>query len=369
MNSIPFNEEMTVILNPNVFYSGDSTCSGYSSIQQIGIKIQMSGYHTSGQDICIILYGNIYNWRSFSLETLDTPEDVIRKLYITYGIEYTLQILDGVFSIILLDQRSDLEQSKLYITRDPIGLIPIYFMQHFSMYIISNKYKNENNGTKIGNIQEPEPGTFSTFTKSKKVISKWEHIQNTTYSVLGKSGNCPLDIPIPIDSNKEILRNIILKYVDFAKHIICILEPNNAESYFIADVIDSYFSKSNEIHTPSIETYSIVSDNNEVNSNNVYIHHTNVYINGNVSEQTKMEYLASSIRENNENEDIIVFMGIGINFLKQNSDFDIREKVKNIHKSLGNVIKPFHTENLNVVFPLLDKSWVDFYLSIPPKHR
>lgn len=380
-----FNEKMTVILNPTVC-SGDSAVE---SIQQIGIRVRMSGCHTVGQEICILLFGNIYNWKDFSLDDTTTPEDVIRKLYITYGIEYTLQLLDGVFSIILLDQRSELDQSTLYVTRDPIGLIPFYYVKTFNMYCISNKED------KMKNIKyDPEPGTYSTFTLSHKVISKWEKsIQNTTYSVLGKCGNLPLcclqDIkkmypspPWPTDCQAEsntlyatrnYFYNVIEKYVDSAKHIICIIEPNNSESYLMADVIE-YFYAWNGGTGKVVETICIVCDDEKNDYENTRYNHTNLHIEGNVSDQMKMKYLACSIRENIITEETVVLMGRGIHFLNnvddEKDDFALRKKIKNIHNSLySTIIEPFHNENLNVVFPLLDKSWVDFYLSIPPDIR
>ena len=154
-----FNENMTVILNPL-----NDTPSGTQErllCKPVGKKIQMSGPHSIGQDIYILLFGNVYNWRYFSIDK--TPEDYIRRMYIKFGIEYTLQKLEGVFSIILLDQRIELEQSKLYVSIDHIGLIPIYITQHDNyMFIISNK--------KTG-ISTLDPGTFYTFTLSHKVIS------------------------------------------------------------------------------------------------------------------------------------------------------------------------------------------------------
>lgn len=375
--STNLNEKMSVILNPSVF-SGDPEIE---LIQQIGIKVRMSGCHTVGQEICILLFGNIYNWRDFALDETTTPEDVIKKLYITYGIEYTLQLLDGVFSIILLDQRSELDPSTLYVTRDPIGLIPIYFVKTFGMYCISNKEDKKKTNIEL------EPGTFSTFTKSHKVISKWEKsIENTTYSVLGKCGNFPLcclqDIknvyPSPpwsivsqsesntLYATRNFFYKVIEKYVDTAKHIICIIEANNAESYLMADVIEYFYTGSR-----IIETYCIVCDeeNNLTRNNN-----KNLHIEGNVSEQMKMKYLACSIRENIVVEETVVFMCRGINFMNnvddEKDDFALRKKIKNIHNSVcSTIIEPFHNENLNVVFPLLDKSFVDFYLSIPPDIR
>ena len=357
--------------------------SNPNEIPFVGIKVQMSGEHIIiGQDICIILYGNIYNWRSFSLDTTSTPEDIIRKLYITYGMEYTLQILDGVFSIVLLDQRAELEISTLYITCDPLGLIPIYFMKYNSKYFMYYNRTNTNNMEVSPSILL-EPGTFTTFTLSHKVISEWEKtIQNTTYSLLGKSGNFPIsclrDInnvfpspPLTIQTNtlyRRLLHSIIQKYIDFGKHIICIIEPNNEESYLIADFIEHIYAFDGNSRV-IIETYCIVCDgDNKNNYENTRYNHTNLYIHGNISDQMKMKYLASCISENVITEDTIVFMGEGINFLKgdDENDFILREKVKNIHKKLvPNVIEPFNNENVKVVFPLLDKSFVDFYLSIP----
>jgi hypothetical protein len=125
-----------------------------------------------------------------------------------------------------------------------------------------------------------------------------------------------------------------------------------------------------------VETYCIVCDDDEKNDyENTRYNHINLHIEGkNVSEQMKMKYLACSIRENLLTKETVVLMGRGIHFLNnvddEKDDFSLRKKIKNIHKSLDStIIEPFHNENLNVVFPLLDKSWIDFYLSIPPDIR
>lgn len=404
-----FNENMTVILNTMNENGKTDRSLLYRSV---GKKIQMSGCHTMGQDICILLFGNVYNWRYFSLD--ETSEDVIRRMYINFGMEYTLQKLEGVFSIILLDQRIEFEQSKLYVSIDHIGLIPMYIITQSlpeiikrgtsslnftntiipshqydnSMIIISNK----KSGTSSV-ISRLDPGTFYTFTLSHKVNSKWERsIQNTTYSVIGNnyiqslkeiirqetrslpSHQSPLSISNvsnKLFSNKLLLKEIIKKYIGFSKNINCIIDPNIEESYFIADVIEQCFGGDDSI---SIETYTIVCDGDTINTDQITrYNHTNINICGIVTDKTKIKYLASSIRDkNNDVEDIIVFHWEGIQFLKEYDNdelqinFSLREKVKNIHNRLiPNIIEPFYAENLNVVFPLLDKSWIDYYLSIP----
>ena len=48
--------------------------------------------------------------------------EVIIHLYLKYGIDKTIQMLDGVFSFCLFDQL----KRKLYVARDPFGVRPLY---------------------------------------------------------------------------------------------------------------------------------------------------------------------------------------------------------------------------------------------------
>jgi asparagine synthase (glutamine-hydrolysing) len=90
------------------------------------------------QDIVLICNGEIYNYKElYALMEIDTPTtgsdcEVIIHLYLKYGIEQTLVMLDGVFSFVLYDNRltPDLN-NKVYIARDPYGVRPLY--SHFTM--------------------------------------------------------------------------------------------------------------------------------------------------------------------------------------------------------------------------------------------
>jgi asparagine synthetase B (glutamine-hydrolysing) len=67
--------------------------------------------------------------------------EVIIHLYLKYGIEQALIMLDGVFSFILYDNRisNDLN-NKIYIARDPLGIRPLYYLKNKS---------NKNNNSKL----------------------------------------------------------------------------------------------------------------------------------------------------------------------------------------------------------------------------
>jgi asparagine synthase (glutamine-hydrolysing) len=82
-------------------------------------------------NIMLICNGEIYNYKEL-YELMDVVPDtgsdceVILHLYEKYGIEQTLQLLDGVFSFILLDSRYAMHGSTLFIARDPYGVRPLY---------------------------------------------------------------------------------------------------------------------------------------------------------------------------------------------------------------------------------------------------
>ena len=97
------------------------------------------------QNTVLICNGEIYNYKELFKTMNITPEtnsdcEVISHLYIRYGIEQTLSLLDGVFSFILIDKHFS-NDSKIFIARDPYGVRPLYIMKpinevNFSKYHI-----------------------------------------------------------------------------------------------------------------------------------------------------------------------------------------------------------------------------------------
>jgi asparagine synthase (glutamine-hydrolysing) len=83
-------------------------------------------------DVVLICNGEIYNYKQL-YETMEiTPVtgsdcEVIIHLYIKYGIEQTLTMLDGVYSFILYDTRKKPYLSAdMYVARDPFGVRPLF---------------------------------------------------------------------------------------------------------------------------------------------------------------------------------------------------------------------------------------------------
>ena len=240
-------------------------------------------------DIVLICNGEIYNYSQLYKEMNITPItgsdcEVIIHLYITYGIEQTLKMLDGVFSFILYDNRlsSDL-QNKLYVARDPFGVRPLYYLKNNNIDYNYNIYNNFygfasdlkcleffyndiliNKKSKDIKIEQFTPGTYSIFNLSNKVSSNWEVLkENIPYFIPTFS----YSLSIVNDTEKylylyQIYKNISNYLINAVnkrcltteRPIACLLSGGLDSSLIAALVTDFY--KINNLETP-LETYSI----------------------------------------------------------------------------------------------------------------
>lgn len=198
-----------------------------SKLSQVGVKISMGIHRLSingvnsesiqpiiDGDIVLICNGEIYNYRELYRYMNIQPNtksdcEVIIHLYRRYGIEHTLQMLDGVFSFILLDNSVKTENFKMYVARDPYGVRPLYvlsptkntsmdekhqiiafaseakvlydFYNVLSHESVEKKKKSRSKVINSSHNDEPitynlrhfQPGSFSCYVLSSKVFSCW----------------------------------------------------------------------------------------------------------------------------------------------------------------------------------------------------
>jgi asparagine synthase (glutamine-hydrolysing) len=232
------------------------------------------------QGIYLICNGEIFNYKYLYkfVETKPVTNsdcEIIIYLYLKFGIENMLNMLDGEFSFVLLDTNNQ----KMFIARDPFGVRPLYFYE-YSEYVfafaseikmlndlntilrkLSNKYEPLN-----GSIQHFQPGTVSTYyrelfsftTKDNEKVYR-PHFQfqsNQKYHCLS-----------PIYHYFEFTENQIYKkissFVNLAvlkrcltteRPIACLLS-GGLDSSLITALTCNYYKKNN-ISYP-LETYSI----------------------------------------------------------------------------------------------------------------
>ena len=283
------------------FNKGQSRGPEYSHIDKYGFDIQM-GFHRlaingldeiSNQPICIndivlICNGEIYNFRELynCMEDVNPQTnsdcEVIIHLYLKYGIEYTLKVLDGVFAFVLLDNRLSNNSSIAYIARDPYGVRPLFIMKpnaFSSLYKGHNKYifgfasemkmlsqlqtkiNDDGISSDIYKIEQFTPGTFSKFTLGTKVCGYWRLLESQSYNTLNLMNMHPLYSNLCNVDYHDYSRDIqykLYKAVDKRcnttdRPIACLLSGGLDSSIIAALVCDIH----DKHKLPKIETYSI----------------------------------------------------------------------------------------------------------------
>jgi len=455
------------------FQKGKNRGPEFSKLESVMVKAQfgfhrlaINGLNTKSNqpininEIAIICNGEIYNYKElYKLmgveSTTDSDCEVIIHLYMKYGIEQTLQMLDGVFSFVLLDYRLNNTSSRMIIARDPYGVRPLYIMKNeLSTDIIDDhdpdifafaselkvlsefqKSLNESNIKKMLQnkhkkniintltiLQQPpnnkknyvinqfQPGTYSTFELSFKILSSWAPIkQNIIYHNPGFQSN----MLTTIDNNEsfECILNNIRHYLSSAvekrcmtteRPIACLLS-GGLDSSLITALVNEYHIKHK---LPTIETYSIGLEGSDdlafarIVSDYLGTKHTEILL----TEQDFLDaipevinsiesYDTTSVRASignwllgkyisSHSEAKVIFNGDGsdeltggylyMNYAPDAIEFDkeCRRLLRDIHAfDVLRSDKSISSHGLEPRTPFLDREWVQYYLSIPVQLR
>jgi asparagine synthase (glutamine-hydrolysing) len=221
-------------------------------------------------DIVLICNGEIYNYKQLYKYLNVTPIsdsdcEVIIHLYLQYGIDQTLVMLDGVYSFVLYDNRiNDALTNNVYVARDPLGVRPLYKLYNdggfHDLYGFASELKClehfYNLNSRHYHIRQFEPGTYSIFQYGSKVQSKWEQIvHNKPYFI----ATFPFTKLI-CEHNDELFTSIskglndaVIKRCDTTERPVACLLSGGLDSSLIAALVSNYFREKGK----QIETYSI----------------------------------------------------------------------------------------------------------------
>ena len=256
-------------------------------------------------DIILICNGEIYNYEKLyqymNVKPITNSDcEVIIHLYLKYGIEQTLTMLDGVFAFILYDNRNTKENvnHKLYVARDSIGVRPLYYMRPLNdsqimaydsdtenenqfnnepLYGFASEmkcletYYNDTNLKENYNLTHFEPGTYSMFQLTKQGLDVWYPIiKNKSYFI----PTFPHEHFLNFTNQKQLVKLKEDYYIHIAKYLklavdkrcvtsdrpIACLLSGGLDSSLIAALVADYFKENKQ---QQIETYSIGLDNSE----------------------------------------------------------------------------------------------------------
>jgi len=394
-------------------------------------------------NIALICNGEIYNYKELYGEMSVNPSsdsdcEVIIHLYIKYGIEQTLRLLDGVFSFVLIDYRSYSENAKVYVARDPYGVRPLYYLSSpiknticaFASEmkqltelcnVLNNKTKrmdvvpddesflciNDDDNKEEYSVNQFKPGCYSTYELGLKALSKWNLRKKfVSYHSTGFRSNMynpHYDESALASKIRFYLMNAVYKRCCTTERPIACLLSGGLDSSLVTALV-------NEFHLchglPTLETYSIGLAGSEdlVNAKIVAEHlgtkHCEIVLTEDdflkaIPEVIKAieSYDTTSVRASIGNwllgkyisehsEAKVIFNGDGSDELcggylymgeaPDNLEFDneCRRLLKDIY--LFDVLrsdKSISSHGLEPRTPFLDRTWVEFYLKIPPHMR
>jgi len=237
----------------------------------------------------LICNGEIYNYKNLYKSMNVTPNtdsdcEVIIHLYLKYGIEQTLVMLDGEFAFILYDRK----ESKIFAARDPYGVRPLYKLSKNSNTSSDNinsdftcveGFASElkmlepfyNLDPEKSYVNQFQPGTYSVFTYNSD--KQWFSSINNLAYFIPTFPNSEIVHILTITSTKEYkdvlysritsaLSGAVLKRCQTTERPVACLLSGGLDSSLVAALVSEYF-KTFKSTAERVETYSIGLENSE----------------------------------------------------------------------------------------------------------
>ena len=245
------------IVNNQYPYKNNLPCEiicGFHRLAINGYKKDSSEQPIIKNGCLLICNGEIYNWKELSKisgTSCDSGSDceIIINLYVKYGPSATLQLLDGVFSFLLID----IKKNKFLIARDAYGVRPLFIWKNNTSklpLLISSELKMGKDLIDTIPVQfKPGSYIYSSFLYG---VDLNNHMYSECNSFIDNSST---DIITIREIIKDTLTNAVKKRVDNTdREIACLLSGGLDSSLITALVVN--ICKENDsakkIHTWSI---------------------------------------------------------------------------------------------------------------------
>lgn len=371
-------------------------------------------------DYYLICNGEIYNYKELYEKMGITPTtnsdcEVILHLYIHYGIEQTLRMLDGVFAFILVDLNVHSEKPIIHVARDPLGVRPLYklykeyngkslygFASDAKSLIEFKKSNNDKNEQNKYFLRHFEPGTYQTFIYSAKILRRWVFKSQKRYFNFNFSSLCNVNHYTEKMIYQNIifyLKNAVYKRCSNTERPVACLLSGGLDSSLICSLVCEYNKQHNK---PPPETYSIgITGSQDLHYAKIvadFLHtkHTEIKI----SESDFVNEIPNVIKTVESYDTTTIRASIGNyllgKYIRLNSDAKVILNGDGADELCGGYLYMFHapddieydnecvrlleeihmfdvlrsdkcisSHGLEPRTPFLDRSWVQFYMSIP----
>ena len=244
----------------NVFFGFHRLAiNGLDNISNQPICIKDDNINGSGTNkgIYVICNGEIYNYKTIYKMLDIVPKtnsdcESIIHLYKKYGIKYTLENLDGVFSFVLYDSNIN----TVFIARDPFGVRPLYYGETKNKHIVFSSLLKQVSGL-CDNCYNFPAGTYMAYSVNDTGYNIT--IPQSTYTTFNYNHNCiTARINITNDELTQYYNTIYTNLVNAVKKRVITMERNLAcllsgglDSSLISAIVSKFVPKG------QLQTYSI----------------------------------------------------------------------------------------------------------------
>ena len=364
----------------------------------------------------LICNGEIYNYKKlYSMMNIigisNSDCEIIIHLYEKYGIDYTVNALDGVFSFVLIDY----EIGKAFISRDPFGIRPLFMLcakddKQNNLIGFASEMKQLYEFTKnndefnfVGSDLDINPFLPGQYLILNMEDNKWniENIVNYFSFNLARinPNNDEINEEVITSNIHDIFCEAVYKRVTTTDRPIACLLSGGLDSSIVAALVSQMYDK-------QLQTFSIGLEGSEdlkyarIVAEHIKSQHTEVI----VSEKDFFAFIPTVI-ENIESYDTttvrasvgnllisqyisesseakVIFNGDGSDelmggYLYMNHAFDSLEFDKECKRLLKDIHyfdvlrsdRSISTQGLEPRTPFLDRDFVSYYLSIPVEFR
>ena len=235
--------------------------NGYIGFHRLAINgINSKSNQPFNIDNCtLICNGEIYNFKKLYKELNITPEtesdcEVIIYLYKKFGIEYTIELLDGVYAFILIDHIENI----MYVVRDTYGVRPLFYIKDnsntpilgFSSELKQLSYINNNLENSI--VDQFPPGSYAKYNITNdnynfEFIKNYKSFPPINFNEIPQRDHDYYHILEKIKSNFE--EAVVKRVLDSTDRPIACLLSGGLDSSLVTSIVSKY--------VPNLETYSI----------------------------------------------------------------------------------------------------------------
>lgn len=380
-------------------------CIGFHRLAINGLD-SSSNQPIKKNKLLLICNGEIYNYKYLYSKLDVSPQtnsdcEIILDLYEKYGIEHTISMLDGVFAFILIDNRT--EKTRVFVCRDPYGVRPLFVMYNGSIPIgFSSEIKTlidmkTNNSIRIEHFK---PNTCKEYINdiTNNIYYEINVFNIVSNSILTVSTNTHT-LEYYLNNIKSLFTNAVSKRVNNTDRKVACLLSGGLDSSIVTSIVNR-FTKS------PLETYSIglkdgedlsyakeVADYLGTNHHEVIVTEDDFFtaireviyniesydtttVRASVGNYLVCKYISehseSKVILNGDGSDELMGGYLYMHYCKDDIEFDYETKrlLKNIYQyDVLRSDKSISSNGLEPRTPFLDKTFVQYYLSIPIEYR